>query len=260
MAWRCSGRTNAELISNLFNVGLITSPRVRDAMTSVDRAHYCPSSPLAAYEDSPQPIGHSATISAPHMHASACESLLPFMPENKGAKVLDIGSGSGYLTHVLANLVCGADGSGPGHVVGIDHIQGLVNMSRENMRRSEEGRRLLDTGKVELIVGDGRKGYAAGGPYDAIHVGAAATEMHQTLIDQLNSPGRMFIPVEDSDGWGSQWIWVVDKDKDGKVSKKKDMGVSDFDQRAGDAHFDIAAKSTSNLNFDESQKDTYVYD
>jgi len=41
----------------------------------------------------------------------------------------------------------------------------------------------------------------------------------------LNSPGRMFIPVEDSDGWGSQWIWVVDKDKDGKVTKKKDMGV-----------------------------------
>merc|ERR1712000_678325 len=144
------------------------------------------------------------------MHAAACESLLPYMPENKGAKVLDIGSGSGYLTHVLANLVCGGDGTGSGHVVGIDHIQGLVDMSRENMRRSEEGRRLLDTGKVELIVGDGRKGYAPGGPYNAIHVGAAASEMHQTLIDQLNSPGRMFIPVEDSDG---------------KVTKKKDMGV-----------------------------------
>ena len=83
------------------------------------------------------------------MHASACESLLAFLPENKNAKVLDVGSGSGYLTHVLANLVCGPDGRGKGKVVGIDHIKGLVEMSRENMRRSVEGVRLLDDGKVE---------------------------------------------------------------------------------------------------------------
>ena len=191
-------------------------------MSSVDRAHYAP---YSAYEDSPQGIGFSATISAPHMHASACESLLGFMPENKGAKVLDIGSGSGYLTHVLANIVCGADGTGDGKVVGVDHIQGLVDLSTKNMRKSEEGRRLLDTGKAEFVLGDGRKGYPVGGPYDAIHVGAAAASMHKDLIDQLKSPGRMFIPVEDEDGWGNQWIWVVDKDKDGKVTKKKDMGV-----------------------------------
>ncbi|KIV96665.1 protein-L-isoaspartate O-methyltransferase [Exophiala mesophila] len=225
MAWRCSGRSNAELISNLFSAGLITAPRVRDAMSSVDRAHYCPSSPLAAYEDSPQSIGFNATISAPHMHAAACESLLNYMPESQGAKVLDIGSGSGYLTHVLANIVTGADGKGDGKVVGIDHIQGLVDLARQNMQRSEEGRRLLESGKVELIKGDGRKGYKEGGPYDAIHVGAAAKELHQDLIDQLKSPGRMFIPVEDQDGWGSQWIWVVDKDESGKVTRKKDMGV-----------------------------------
>jgi len=225
MAWRCSGHSNSELIANLFSSGLIKSARVRDAMISVDRAHYCRSSPRAAYEDSPQGIGFGATISAPHMHASACESLLNFLPENRGAKVLDIGSGSGYLTHVLANIICGGDGKGDGKVVGIDHIQGLVDMSRENMQRSEEGRRLLDTGKVELVIGDGRKGYPPGGPYDAIHVGAAAREVHQDLIDQLRSPGRMFIPVEDHDGWGSQWIWIVDKDADGKVTKKRDMGV-----------------------------------
>lgn len=139
MAWRCSGHSNSELISNLFQRGLIKAPRVRDAMSSVDRAHYCPSTPLAAYEDSPQSIGFRATISAPHMHASACESLLNHLPENQGAQVLDIGSGSGYLTHVLANLVCGADGKGDGKVVGIDHIQGLVDLAGQNMRRSEEG-------------------------------------------------------------------------------------------------------------------------
>ncbi|KPI44234.1 Protein-L-isoaspartate(D-aspartate) O-methyltransferase [Cyphellophora attinorum] len=221
-AWRCSGRSNAELVQNLFKGQLITSTRVRDSMASVDRAHYAPHS---AYEDSPQGIGFGATISAPHMHASAAESLLPHMPENRGARVLDVGCGSGYLTHVLANIVCGGDGSGDGKVIGIDHIQGLVDMSEKNMRKSAEGRRLLETGKVEFVKGDGRKGYAAAGPYDAIHVGAAAVELHQELIDQLKSPGRLFIPVEDRGGWGSQYIWVIDKDENSKVTKQKTIGV-----------------------------------
>ena len=63
MACRASSLTNAELISNLFNSRLIKSTRVRDAMSSVDRAHYASYSP---YEDSPQGIGFGATISAPH--------------------------------------------------------------------------------------------------------------------------------------------------------------------------------------------------
>lgn len=225
MAWRCSGRTNAELISNLYKSQLITSDRVRASMTSVDRAHYAPA---AAYEDSPQSIGYQATISAPHMHASASESLLPFMPENKGARVLDVGSGSGYLTHVLANLVCGADGTGDGKVVGIDHIPQLTELATNNMRKSEEGRRLLDSGKVEFVTGDGRKGYPDAGPYDAIHVGAAASDLHPILVEQLRSPGRMFIPVEDAEDrgmFGAQYIWVVDKDENGQVKKKRDMGV-----------------------------------
>lgn len=225
MAWRCSGRTNAELITNLYKSNLITSDRVRASMTSVDRAHYAPSAP---YEDSPQPIGYKATISAPHMHASACESLLPFMLENKGAKVLDIGSGSGYLTHIFANLVCGSDGTGDGKVVGIDHIPQLTDLARKNMEKSEEGKRLLQQGKAEFVTGDGRKGYAEGGPYDAIHVGAAAAEVHEALIEQLKSPGRMFIPVEDVEDrgpWGAQYIWVIDKDEEGKVKRKRDMGV-----------------------------------
>ncbi|RMZ82304.1 hypothetical protein DV738_g1816, partial [Chaetothyriales sp. CBS 135597] len=222
MAWRSSGHTNAELINNLFKSGLTKAPRVRDSMAAVDRAHYAP---RAAYEDSPQTIGYSATISAPHMHAMACQSLLPFLPEDKGAVVLDVGSGSGYLTHVLANLTCGLDGTGDGKVIGIDHIQGLIDLATTNMKKSEEGRRLLESNKVQFIKGDGRKGYAAAAPYDAIHVGAAAASLHQELVDQLKSPGRMFIPVDDNDGWGSQCIWVIDKDKDGQVSKKKDIGA-----------------------------------
>jgi protein-L-isoaspartate(D-aspartate) O-methyltransferase len=219
MAWRCTGRTNAELIANLSAASIISSPRVRAAMTAVDRAHFCPS-PSFAYEDSPQTIGYGATISAPHMHASAAESLLPYIRPDRECRVLDIGSGSGYLTAVLAHLV-GAEGK----VVGIEHIEPLAKMARENMAKSADGRAMLESGKVEFVVGDGRKGYPAEGPYDAIHVGAAAKELHPELVEQLKAPGRMFIPVEDEGGWGSQYIWVVDKDEKGGVKKKRDMGV-----------------------------------
>lgn len=72
MAWMCSGKTNVELISNLRTQGLINSSRVADAMKQVDRANYCPDK-RSAYQDSPQPIGYSATISAPHsVYALQC--------------------------------------------------------------------------------------------------------------------------------------------------------------------------------------------
>lgn len=72
-------------------------------------------------------------------------------------------------------------------------------------------------------------GYESSAPYNAIHVGAAAPTIPQPLIDQLARPGRMFIPVDDEEpgawGFGSQSIWQVDKDEDGKVSKQRLMGV-----------------------------------
>jgi len=212
MAWRSSGTTNESLINNLAKNNLIKSDRVKDAMLKVDRAHYAPASP---YEDCPQPIGHRATISAPHMHASACESLLDYL--QPGSKVLDIGSGSGYLTAVLANLV-----APNGSVIGIDHIQPLVDMGKQNMEKSEEGRRMLDSGQVRFVTGDGRKGWAEGAPYDAIHVGAAAAEHHETLTDQLKAPGRLFVPVQEG---GLQYIFVIDKKEDGSVVRNKLYGV-----------------------------------
>jgi protein-L-isoaspartate(D-aspartate) O-methyltransferase len=149
------------------------------------------------------------------MHANACESLLTYL--TPGAKVLDIGSGSGYLTAVLANLV------GPhGSVVGIDHIQPLVDMCNRNMAKSEEGRRMLNSGQVKFVTGDGRKGWKEDAPYDAIHVGAAAAEHHIELTDQLKAPGRLFVPV--AEGW-SQHIYVIDKKEDGSLERKKLYGV-----------------------------------
>lgn len=160
------------------------------------------------------------------MHAAAVENLLPFIipsQSNPSPRVLDIGSGSGYLTHVLAELV-GENGV----VVGVEHISALADLGRRNMGKSEEGREFLRTGRVRFVVGDGRKGWRGEGGeegWDAIHVGAAAVKLHDELVEQLRRPGRMFIPVDDEGGYGEQSIWQVDKGVDGGVEKKKLFGV-----------------------------------
>lgn len=152
------------------------------------------------------------------MHASATESLLPYL--HPSARVLDIGSGSGYLTAVLAKLL---GPGGGGIVVGMDHIQALVDLAEKNVGKSEEGKEWLGSGKVRFVKGDGRLGLEeeGGGGWDAIHVGAAAKETHKALVDQLKAPGRLFIPVGDD----MQYIWVIDKGEDGGVTRKKSFGV-----------------------------------
>ncbi|KAH8645783.1 protein-L-isoaspartate O-methyltransferase [Xylariales sp. PMI_506] len=217
MAWRCTGKTNAELVENLYRAGLISSPVVRAAFLGVDRAHYAPSLP---YEDCPQSIGHGATISAPHMHAQAVESLLPYTARPR--RVLDIGSGSGYLTHVLAELV-----GETGVVVGLEHIRELQQMGERNMGNSnQEGKEEEQQQEEEEKKGE-VNGVEEGdeGGWDAIHVGAAAVKLHQELVDQLRRPGRMFIPVGSKNDGGGQFIWTVDKDEAGNVTKTRGYGV-----------------------------------
>ena len=107
--------------------------------------------------------------------------------------MLDIGSGSGYLTAVLGEIIS-QDGTGTGKVVGLEHIKALRDLGESNMGQSERGRDMLGSERVKFVVGDGRKGWAADGGaeegWDAIHVGAAAIELHKELVDQLRRPGR----------------------------------------------------------------------
>ncbi|KAI5452710.1 hypothetical protein NCC49_000459 [Naganishia albida] len=215
MAWTCTGSTNQELIDNMRKAGLIKSVRVAEAMSKTDRRHYVPDKEWA-YQDSPQPIGFNATISAPHMHAHALEDLENFL--RPGNKVLDVGCGSGYLTAVIHHMVSPSPLK-QGLVVGIDHLPGLTDLSRHNLRN--DGIEVGEGKGIEITTGDGRKGLEARGPYDAIHVGAAAPTLPQALVDQLNKPGRMFIPV----GTYEQAIWRVDKDSEGNVTKEKLFGV-----------------------------------
>jgi len=198
MAWRSSGSSNDELISNLKRSNIILSSSVENAMRAVDRANYAPSSP---YEDSPQQIGYSATISAPHMHAYALEILRPFV-EEPNSKVMDVGCGSGYLAAVLARLA-----PSTGKVFAIDYIPELVNLSISNTAAADSD--VMDSQKLVYLQGDGWRGLPDEAPFSAIHVGAAATSVPLELVRQLKPGGVMVVPVGPQGG--SQYLLKINK-------------------------------------------------
>ncbi|KAI8913421.1 protein-L-isoaspartate O-methyltransferase [Gorgonomyces haynaldii] len=137
------------------------------------------------------------------MHAYAVSYMEPYL--NKEAKVLDVGSGSGYLTCVLSHLTK--------KTIGIEHVPQLVQQSRINAQRA--GAECL------FVEGDGRLGYPQEAPYDCIHVGACFDGHPVALLDQLKAPGMLFIPI----GKEEQHIIVYEKDVNGELQTKKVMGV-----------------------------------
>lgn len=198
-----------ELVVTLRSSGTITKDSVERAMLAIDRRHYAPRTP---YVDTPQPIGFGATISAPHMHAHALELLSDFL--KPGAHALDVGVGSGYLSACMAQMV-----GSTGKVVGIDHLWQLVEMAQTNIRKTDGA--LLDEGHLVVQQGDGWRGVPELGPYDCIHVGAAAESVPIPLLEQLKVGGRMVIPV----GKQSQYFYLIDRRQDGSYTETQLMGV-----------------------------------
>jgi protein-L-isoaspartate(D-aspartate) O-methyltransferase len=202
---------NKRLLTELIIEDFITSEKVTNVMLEVDRQDFAP---VNHYVNRPQYLGYNVTISAPHMHAFALECLSNYCVE--GAKILDVGSGSGYLTVALSKMT-----NDTGTVVGIEHIPELYLFGVSNVKKKHAN--LIEKGKIIFVKGDGRKGCKEYAPYKAIHVGAASEQVPRALIDQLDYNGRIFIPVGKKGE--TQEIYLVDKDSMGKVTYRSILSV-----------------------------------
>ena len=192
-----SQRTRERLIQRLMDQG-ITRFEVLEAIRSVPR-HLFVDEALAhrSYEDTALPIGYGQTLSQPYVVAKMSELALA---QGRPKKVLELGSGSGYQTAILASLV--------DEICAIERIKPLLERARKQLRA-------LRVRNVRLRHGDGLDGWASEAPFDLI-LGAAAPERLPTqLLEQLAPGGRLILPV----GGEQQQLMMVHATPEGYVEE-----------------------------------------
>lgn len=181
----------------------VKDPRVLAAMRNVKRHLFVPADMIAyAYDDNALPIEHRQTISQPYIVALMTE-LAQIKPTDK---VLEIGTGSGYQTAILAELAQ--------NVYSIEIIKELTQQAKE---------KLISLGytNIDIKHGDGYQGWPQEAPFDAVIVTAAPDEIPQELIKELKVGGRMVIPLGDI----FQDLYVITKNADGTITKQNVIPV-----------------------------------
>ena len=178
---------------------------VLKAVQKVEREKFVPEKYRdLAYSDNPLPIGHQQTISQPYIVAYMTEHL----QVSKSHNVLEIGTGSGYQAAILAELAH--------HVFTIEIIPKLAESAEKVLME-------LAYENITVRTGDGYKGWPEEAPFDRIMVTAAPNEIPEKLVEQLAPNGRMILPVGGS--IFAQYLWLVQKDKEGIVTKEKILAV-----------------------------------
>jgi len=181
-------------------------PRVLAAMAKVPRHEFVPPDLISvAYENEPLPIGHGQTMSQPYLVALMAD-LLQTKPEDV---ILEIGTGSGYQSAVLASLVA--------QVYSIDVIRELAEKAAARLKR-------LGYERIEPHWGDGYHGWPEHAPYDGIIVTAAVHEIPQPLIDQLKPGGRLIAPV--GVRLQGQDLLLLEKDEQGLIQRHNVLPVA----------------------------------
>ena len=168
------------LVDTIRSKGIV-DPAVLRAFEMTPRHAFVPTGLYhRAYDDAPLPIGSGQTISQPSIHAKYLELL-----GLKGhERVLEIGTGSGYQTVLLAHLAA--------QVFSIERIAPVLEQGKANIQRA-------GVKNVSLLLGDGTVGWRAHAPYDAILVSAASPKVPEPLVEQLAESGRLIIPLGGQD-------------------------------------------------------------
>ncbi len=165
------------MVSSQIQARGVRNPRVLEAMCKVERHRFIPTDGQAfAYRDGPVPIGQGQTISQPYIVACMTEVLEP-QPSDR---VLEIGTGSGYQTAVLAELVA--------EVYTIENVERLAKQAETILNQ-------MDYENIRLRLGDGHQGWPEAAPFDKVIVTAAPAKLPKVLLDQLKLGGRMIVPV-----------------------------------------------------------------
>lgn len=173
-----------ELIDHLQKGGWLKSPKIIEAFEKIKREDFVIDKEFA-YLDTALPIGYGQTISQPLVVAFMLELLEP----KEGEKILDVGSGSGWTTALLAYCV-----GEKGKVIGIEVIPELKEFGENNVKKYN----YIDKGVAKIILGDGKIGYAPEAPYDKILVSASAMSIPEELKKQLKVGGKIVIPIYES--------------------------------------------------------------
>ncbi len=192
-----------DMVKNQIKARGISDKEVLMAMQKVERHLFVLPEYLGrAYDDGPLPIGHDQTISQPYIVAYMTELL----KLDKEKKVLEIGTGSGYQTAILAELA--------GQVFSIELIEDLCKNAKQILMD-------LDYSNLHLKIGDGYQGWPENAPFDGIIVTCSPSKIPEPLIEQLAEGGIMVIPV------GEQYVQelMVLTKKNGKLIQKKATGV-----------------------------------